>query len=838
MRSGPVRGYCGGKQLGLRKGVGGPIKYFFSESDILKTRQPRYHRSMAESFPLLPRISSRLSLGGLLALCLAWLLLALPQAVRAEATGEAPINIGVLSYRSLDETQQAWAPTAAWLESRIPGHRFRIMPLYFGELGQAVAEGRVSFVLTNPEHYVLLHGDHGVSAIATLMPLVGGHPVNRFGGVIFTRADRQDIQGLADLKGKRVSTVSQESMGGYLAQYWTLLKSGVDPRRELDLRFTGMPHDNVVHEVMSGHADAGFVRTGILERNIEKGLIEASAIRVLNLQEIPGFTQWLSTDLYPEWPFAAMPGLDPTLKKAVALALLGMEPDSEAAKKGGYYGFSPTSSYAEVEALMVRLGMHPFKKAFGWRDVFEKYAPWIMALLLFIVMAAVLASRHLRRTNRALNSALDTSDELARQRTQLLASLGEGVYGIDRAGNCTFINTLALSMLGFELSEVLGRDQHALFHHRKADGSHYPHEECPIHLTLRDGVRRQETETFIRKNGQAFPVRMTVTPIREYGETLGAVVVFQDITEETQRLNHMRLLDAALKAADNGIVITDTDGHIEWANPAMLRLTGYDLEEAVGRKTSMLKSGVHDAAFYEKLWRTILSGEVWHGDVVNRRKDGTLYNEEMTITPVMDDKGVIHHFIAVKQDISERKLLEEELHQLATTDPLTGVANRRHFLKRVSEELKRLKRYGGSCALIMLDLDHFKRINDTRGHATGDSVLCHFTTLVQDHLRGSDLLGRLGGEEFAVCLAGTALEGAMGFAERVRRHAEGEPAASDRGHVAYTVSMGVTLIDPLDASPDDALARADEALYRAKEGGRNRVEQLIAGSGKLAGHDA
>jgi diguanylate cyclase (GGDEF)-like protein len=200
----------------------------------------------------------------------------------------------------------------------------------------------------------------------------------------------------------------------------------------------------------------------------------------------------------------------------------------------------------------------------------------------------------------------------------------------------------------------------------------------------------------------------------------------------------------------------------------------------------------------------------------------------MTITPVPDEHGAIQHFIAVKQDIAARKQMEEELHQLATTDSLTGVANRRHFLLRLGEELRRIRRYGGHCALIMLDLDRFKRINDTWGHAAGDRVLCHFTSLVRDHLRGSDLLGRLGGEEFAVYLPETGLEGAMGFAERVRRHTESEPAESEKGPIAYAVSAGVTLLDPLDAAPEDALARADEALYRAKALGRNRVERWVA----------
>ena len=776
------------------------------------------HRSLFRSF-LSRFLHSALLVVGVAALACVWL---------SPAQAEEPIDVGVLSYRSLEETQLAWAPTAAWLESQVPGRRFRVVPLFFKELTEAVTEGRVSFVLTNPEHFVLLHAESGLTAIATLMPVAEGHPVNHFGGVIFTCADRADIRDLRDIRGKRVSAVSRQSMGGYLAQRWTLFRAGLDPHRDMQLHFTGMPHDKVIAEVLVGAADVGFVRTGILERSIAEGRIAAAQIKVLNPQANTGFPQMLSTDLYPEWPFASLPGLDPALEKGVALALLNLQPDAEAAVKGGYFGFSPPANYGDVDALMTRLDLHPYRKEFGWRDVLERYALWFVTALSLIVVAVLTAAHQLRKSNRALNAAFDRTHELARQRTMLLASLGEGVYGIDRAGHCTFINPAALEMLGFEAEEVLGKDQHALFHHHRPDGAAYPHTECPIFVSLQDGVRREAAETFIRKNGEAFPVRMTATPILEADHTVGAVVVFQDVTEETRRLRRMQLLETGLKAAANGIVITDQDGTIEWVNPAVARLTGYSADEALGQNPRILKSGCHEDRYYAELWQTISAGLVWRGDLVNKRKDGSLYHEEMTITPVTDEHGVIHHFIAVKQDISERKRLEEELRFLATSDPLTGIANRRHFLHYVEDELRRVKRYGSLVALLMLDLDHFKRVNDTWGHAVGDEVLRHFTTLAGGHLRDTDVLGRLGGEEFAVLLRETTLDNASRFAERLRGYLGTEKIAGPRGEISYTVSIGITLLDPRDDAPDAALARADEALYRAKEKGRNRVESLLA----------
>ncbi len=750
------------------------------------------------------------------------LLVLLPALVRADQ----PVRIGVLAYRSLAETSAAWAPTAAWLENRIPGHRFQVVPLFFEELSRAVAAGQLSFVVTNPHHYVLLHVDNSLSVVATLMPLAGRHPVNRFGGVIFTRDDRRDIQRLGDLRGMRVGAVSAESMGGYLAQHWTLFKAGLDPRSDLQMVFTGMPHENVVRKVLAGELDAGFARTSVLEQSIEKGLIGPTELRVLNRRPESNFPLLLSTDLYPEWAFAALHGVDPGLKKAVTLELLSIAPDSEAARRGGYYGFSPPADYADVEAIMVRLGLHPYRRDFGWREVVDRYALVIIAALAVIGLGAFLAANLLRRSNQALNAALHDADRLARQRSHLLASLGEGVYGMDRSGACTFVNPTALKLLGYSADEVLGADPHALFH--QGERPRPERSACPVHRTLEDGMRRESVESFVRRDGRRIPVRLTVAPIQDAGVIQGAVVAFQDISDEIRRTERLHLLDTALKATDNGVVITDREGTIEWINPAVTRLSGFGMQEAVGQNARLFHSGAQDRGFYDRLWHTINAGAVWRGDLVNRRKDGSLYSEEMTITPVLDEAGSIQHFVAVKQDITERKRMEGELRELASTDPLTGVANRRRFLEAVGAELQRIQRYGNGGSLLMLDLDHFKRVNDRLGHGTGDEVLRHFTALVQRHLRTTDLLGRLGGEEFGVLLTETPLAGAREFAERLRRHVEAEPADTGRGAVAVTVSIGVTPLASSDGAPDEVLARADEALYQAKSRGRNRVESIPA----------
>lgn len=301
----------------------------------------------------------------------------------------------------------------------------------------------------------------------------------------------------------------------------------------------------------------------------------------------------------------------------------------------------------------------------------------------------------------AVEMARREIERLSQRNELLLNSAGDGIYGVNLDGSCSFINPAALELLGYQAEQVIGHNQHELFHHHRPDGSHYPAAECPVYQTLCDGERRETEEVFIHSAGHPVPVHLTVTPMREHGQLIGAEVVFQDI--------------------------------------------------------------------------------------------------------------------------SLRKAMEQELLRLATTDALTGLPNRRHFMEQLDHELARIKRFGKPACLLMLDLDHFKRVNDTYGHAAGDTVLRHFASLAQASLREIDLIGRLGGEEFGVLLPGTTLPGAIDLAERLRESIAAAPVAAGEQRIAVTVSIGIAEFNPTDPHPDDILARADVALYKAKESGRNRV---------------
>jgi two-component system sensor histidine kinase/response regulator len=269
---------------------------------------------------------------------------------------------------------------------------------------------------------------------------------------------------------------------------------------------------------------------------------------------------------------------------------------------------------------------------------------------------------------------LTQQGELTAQREQLkvseersrliLESSAEGIFGTDTEGRVTFVNPAACAMLGFSAEELIGQPSHATFHAWHSDHSEYPKEECPMYAAYKHGKASRIDDEFLwRKDGSGLPVEYGATPILKDGAIVGSVVSFTDITLRKQQEAELLTQHSALESAANAIAITDRKGEIQWVNPAFVRLTGYERAEAIGQNPRVLNSGVHDKEFFRNMWQTVLTGSVWQGTLTNKRKDGVLYQEEMTITPVLSKQGEITHFVAVKQDITERLRAEQALHR-------------------------------------------------------------------------------------------------------------------------------------------------------------------------------
>jgi two-component system sensor histidine kinase TtrS len=301
-----------------------------------------------------------------------------------------PVTVGVLAYRGVDKAIAMWTPTVEYLAARIPGREFRLVPLDLQEMPVALERGELDFILTNPGHYVELEAAYGITRIATLKNIRQGEPSKTFGAVIFTQASRDDIQTLADLRGKRFAAVDEGAFGGFQMAWRELKDAGIDPFTDLrELRFSGFPQDNIVFDVRDGRVDAGTVRTDILEGMAARGRIDLSSLRVLNRQTGDDFPFLHSTRLYPEWAFAKARPTPDMLASKVAVALLQMPEEHPATRAGDYAGWTVPLNYQPVHDLFRQLEIGPYARParFTLLDAVRRYWYWIGLLLVLVLFS-------------------------------------------------------------------------------------------------------------------------------------------------------------------------------------------------------------------------------------------------------------------------------------------------------------------------------------------------------------------------------------------------------------------------------------------------------------------
>jgi len=278
----------------------------------------------------------------------------------------------------------------------------------------------------------------------------------------------------------------------------------------------------------------------------------------------------------------------------------------------------------------------------------------------------------------------------------------------------------------------------------------------------------------------------------------------------------VRILIRAVEQSPASVLITDKAGLIQYVNPKFTDLMGWTLDEALGQTPRIIKGGLMPEAFYKELWGTILSGREWHGVLQNRTKAGDLVWEVGSISPIRDETGHVTHFVGIQEDITELKRLQGQLEHMAHHDALTGLANRVLFRDRLAQALAAAHRRKSPLAVIYLDLDRFKPVNDTLGHETGDALLAAVAGRLRSAIRASDTVARMGGDEFTVLLVDVQERGyASRVAENLARSLEA-PFTLGPHTCTIGASLGIALYPEDGTTVDELLSSADTRMYASK----------------------
>jgi len=297
-----------------------------------------------------------------------------------------------------------------------------------------------------------------------------------------------------------------------------------------------------------------------------------------------------------------------------------------------------------------------------------------------------------------------------------------------------------------------------------------------------------------------------------------------DVTRRRHAEEKLRLTAQVIDNTTEGIMITDTEFRILEINRSFCSITGYAREEVLGESVLALHTGPQDTGFYEGIWDIVRIRGSWRGEIWDRKKNGEVYPKWMSVSAVADDKGEITRFVAIFSDITPMKKSEEQLYHMAHYDSLTGLANRRQFHDLLRRALKTARRKKEGMAIMFIDIDSFKEVNDNFGHRTGDQLLQEIGKRIQHGVRETDVVARLGGDEFTVILGGLQDPESVEPIARKLLERLAQPVTIEQKEVRVTSSIGISILADDTADPDSLIQNADLAMYRAKAHGKNNFQ--------------
>ncbi|MCG8487753.1 MAG: EAL domain-containing protein [Chromatiales bacterium] len=401
------------------------------------------------------------------------------------------------------------------------------------------------------------------------------------------------------------------------------------------------------------------------------------------------------------------------------------------------------------------------------------------------------------------------------------AIFGQAAVGLARlaiGGTWLEVNDKLCEILGYSKSELLEQSIQAITFPDDLNTS------LEYMQQLLDGEKEVGSieQRVLHKSGQSLWINLTLSLVYDKeGEPKYFVSVIEDIVQRKLSEDRLRQAAAVFMNTAEGVIITDLDGSILDVNRAFCEITGYSKDEVIGQNPRILKSGRHDKEFYKTLWFSLITRGEWRGEIWNRRKDGNIYPELLTISAIRNPNGNPAGYVGVSTDVTSDKEAQYQLQHMAYHDPLTDLPNRRFFNAKLNQSIRLAARRGSTLAVVFIDLDHFKRINDSMGHDVGDELLKQFAQRLQNTIRVSDSVARISGDEFILLLEEIKGQADASIAVTSIMNDLKAPFDLDGRRIRITFSVGISLYPDDGKDSMHLLRNADTAMYSAKENGRN-----------------
>ncbi len=431
------------------------------------------------------------------------------------------------------------------------------------------------------------------------------------------------------------------------------------------------------------------------------------------------------------------------------------------------------------------------------------------------------------RLGRAFDEMVQTQVQYsmkARKLSQAVEQSAASVIITDQRGIIEFVNPAFTAITGYSQDEAIGKSA-AMLTAGQTSREIYRN----LWETINGGGTWRGELLNRRKNGELYWDTATISPVRgEKGEITHFAAVQEDITRRKEVEGKLLLSMHVLNSISEGVAVTDAAQKFSYVNPAFTAITGYGAEEVIGKSPRLLSSGLMEKTFYGQMWADIEEHGHWQGEIIDRRKNGESFPEWLSISTLKDERGQVSRYVSVFMDISERKEAERRVIHMAQHDFLTGLPNRMLLLDRLAQAIKHAMRDKTKVAIMFLDLDRFKHVNDTLGHPIGDKLLVEIASRITKVSRAGDTVSRLGGDEFVIMLPGLeTVDDISGVADKVLQSVAG-PCTIEGREIEITTSLGISVF-PDDGGDGEALLhQADSAMYQAKQDGRNNYRFFTA----------